>query len=353
MFDPTSPPNGAVYNLWRGFTVRPKAGSWSTIEEFLRNVIVAGDKGNLQWLVRWMARGVQYPGEVGEVAVVLRGPKGTGKNTLGAIYGGLFGRHALTISNQKHLVGNFNAHLMDKAVLFVDEAYWAGDKSGEGVLKNIITQPTIFIEGKHINGFEWPNRLKIIIASNNEWVVPASWDERRFFVLDVSDVHMQDTAYFGRLHASCKAGEQAAFLHHLLHLDLAGFDHRNPPHTSGLNQQKVRSFSTADRWWFEVLADGVFETGDEIHPWDGPRSLDRRVVFGSYREFCKKTQERYPAATNILARDFLGKVIPGGWICQRATHGTRPWLVKLPSRNDCRQAFAAHHKIPLDQLFPE
>jgi hypothetical protein len=60
---------------------------------------------------------------------------------LGAIYGGLFGRHALTISNQKHLVGNFNAHLMDKAVLFVDEAYWAGDKSGEGVLKNTITQP--------------------------------------------------------------------------------------------------------------------------------------------------------------------------------------------------------------------
>ena len=42
------------------------------------------------------------------------------------------------------------------------------------------------IEPKGIDSFQARNRLKILISSNEDWVVPVTSDERRFFVLEVS-----------------------------------------------------------------------------------------------------------------------------------------------------------------------
>ena len=81
---------------------------------------------------------------------MLRGKKGAGKGTLGQILIRLFHHHALPISNPLHLTGRFNGHLVDVVFLFVDEAFWAGDKAGEGVLKALVTEPTIPIEPKFV-----------------------------------------------------------------------------------------------------------------------------------------------------------------------------------------------------------
>jgi hypothetical protein len=37
-------------------------------------------------------------------------------------------------------------------VVYADEAFWAGDKKAEGVLKAMITEDTIQIEMKGVNG---------------------------------------------------------------------------------------------------------------------------------------------------------------------------------------------------------
>jgi hypothetical protein len=41
----------------------------------------------------------------------------------------IWGNHGLYVSNAKHLVGNFNAHLSDVCFLFADEAFYSGTKS--------------------------------------------------------------------------------------------------------------------------------------------------------------------------------------------------------------------------------
>ena len=142
-----------TYNLWRGFGVEPKAGSWKTIREYLLDVICSGDKGHFAYLINWLAYCVQYPERQAEVAVVLRGLKGTGKGTLGKMLLRIFRHHGLHISNSRHLLGNFNAHLLNALYLFLDEAFWAGDKQGEGVLKAIITEPSLMIEPKGLKPF--------------------------------------------------------------------------------------------------------------------------------------------------------------------------------------------------------
>src|SRR5215207_9332163 len=123
----------------------------------------------------------------------------------------LFKGHSLHITNSKHLVGNFNAHLVDALFLFLDEAFWAGDKQGEGTLKALITERSIMIEPKGVDSYQMPNRLKILMASNNEWVVPASADERRYFVLDVPATRKGDVDYFRKLAAAIEGEELAVF----------------------------------------------------------------------------------------------------------------------------------------------
>ena len=225
-------PNGTVpedtYNLWRGFGVEPQPGDWPLITEHLFEVICAGNAGDYRWLIGWMARAVQFPELHAEVAVVLRGAKGSGKGTLGQILHRLFRHHTMHISNPAHFTGRFNGHLVDVLFLFVDEAFWAGDKAGEGTLKALVTEPTIPIEPKFVNLFQVANRLKILMASNADWVVPATADERRYFMLDVSEHKRGDREYFTKLHEAIEGTELQAFLDYLLNLDLSGFQPSQP-----------------------------------------------------------------------------------------------------------------------------
>ena len=161
--DGPCPPD--VYNLWRGFGVEPKAGAWARSRRTSGRSSARATRSTIDWLVGWLAYCVQHPGKQAEVAVVLRGLKGTGKGMVGQMLMRIFRNHSLHITHSKHLVGNFNAHLVDALFLFLDEAFWAGDKQGEGTLKALITERTIMIEPKGVDAFQMPNRLKILMAS--------------------------------------------------------------------------------------------------------------------------------------------------------------------------------------------
>ena len=107
-------------------------------------------------------------------------------------------------------MGNFNAHLRDAAFVFADEAIFAGDKAHESVLKALITEQYIMIETKFQNAVMAKNCVHLMIASNDEWVVPAGFDERRFFVLDVAAHHQKDSNYFAAIDEQMEQGGAAA-----------------------------------------------------------------------------------------------------------------------------------------------
>jgi Family of unknown function (DUF5906) len=61
----------------------------------------------------------------------------------------------------------------DCVLLFADEAFWVGDKQGENVLKALITEPTPTIARKGKDLLTVKNCLRTMMASENEWIVPA------------------------------------------------------------------------------------------------------------------------------------------------------------------------------------
>src|SRR3954468_13556456 len=255
-----------------------------------------------------LARMVQQPNRQGEVALVLRGKKGTGKGTLGKWLMKIFGQHGMQIANAKHLVGNFNAHLRDAVFVFADEAFFAGDKQHEGVLKALVTEPSITIEAKYQNAVMMANMTHILMASNSDWVVPATTDERRFCVMDVADSHIGDRDYFNKLNAQMETGGLAAMLHDLLNHDLSGFEVRQVPQTEALDAQKRLSLDSLHCWWLSVLKRGFVYRSRHGAPmftcWDA--FVATELLYRSYLQWCLETRESQP-----MGREQLGVMMNG------------------------------------------
>ena len=177
------------YNLWPGWAVEPRkpyaSGGWELMQQHLLHVICSGNTVWYDYLLGWMARMVQYPGEPGQVAVVLRGGEGLGKGIFGQYLLKIFGPCGLHLINSAHLQGRYNAHLQNCIFLFADEAFWPGDKVFEGVLRGYLTEPDMAVEAKYMNLYSTINCLHVLIVSNNDWVTHMAPDAPRIFGLQV------------------------------------------------------------------------------------------------------------------------------------------------------------------------
>lgn len=298
-----------AYNMWRGFACEAKPGDKH--EMFLKHILEVACNGQVvyyDYLIKWMARAVQHPDTQGHVAVVFRGDMGAGKGTVASQFGKLWGRHFLQISDPKHLVGSFNAHLRDAVVVFADEAFYAGDKKHESILKTLITEDRLAIEGKGRDVITSRNYVHLMMASNAQWVIPAGLNERRYFVLDVPSSRMKDRAYWDELYRQMDNGGRENLLHFLLTLDVSNFQVRNVPQTEGLREQKLLTFSTEQEWWFQKLENGTL-TRHHL-AWTAPIFKDDLI--DDYLRYAQKIGVQRRSTATSIGR-FINTVCPAGW----------------------------------------
>ena len=95
------------------------------------------------------------------------------------------------------------------------------------------------------------------MASNAEWVVPTSEDERRYFVLDVSSEEIGKAEYFKPLRADiANPAIQSAFLFEMLHRDISNFIVGKYPDTKASQHQRAQSLDSFGHYWMDVLQRG-------------------------------------------------------------------------------------------------
>lgn len=346
VFNPKETPAGA-YNIWRGWAVQPDPeASCDLFLAHVRDVICDGSERDLQWLFGWMAHLVQHPEQKPGTAVVLRGTKGAGKDTFGDYLGALIGRrHHVKIAQPDHLTGRFNAHLENGLLLHLEEGFWAGDKASGGVLKNLITCPTLQIERKGIDPYEIEHFGRLLITSNEDWVVPATPGERRYFVLDVSPARAKDTAWFGAIWKEQASGGAGALLHFLQSFDVSGFDARNPPETAALTRQKVEGLRNVEAWWFDRLSEGSLSTDEfsEVRPdWESEAITVSRATLRREYEAWLARQRWHGAALNDKQFGEKLRTMCSTLKDNRArVSGGRERQYVLPPLAECRAAFAA------------
>jgi hypothetical protein len=294
-----TPPD--TYNLWHGFGVTPKPGSWATIEFHLRHIICRGREDDLKYVLDWSAYCVQHPGRPAETAIVMRGEEGTGKGLFAKILLNFFRDHGFHVTSTRQLTGNFNAHLLDTLMVFADEIQLINDRAAVALLKTLVTESVITIEPKGVDSFSWRNATKLIISSNSDFVVPAGAHSRRFYMLDVSKERLGDEAYFKALAAAAGFGEGselAAFLHHLLHeRDLSGFNIRKVRHTAALGSQKLMAADITTKWLYDALCEGTL---NGINDWR--TTIPKNMVWELIGKFARSKNKAMPDRQVIAKR---------------------------------------------------
>ena len=340
VFKPGAPANDDVYNLWRGFNCEPSEGDCSLYLAHVRDNICDGDAVSYKYLLDWMAHTVQKPEELPGVAVVLMGRQGTGKGVFVNEFGRIFGDHFKQVSSSEQLLGRFNSLLADSLLIFMDEALWGGEKKLEGVLKTLITESRRTIEFKHKDMVPMNNYNRLIMATNNDWAVPAGPEERRYFVLSVSDRRMQDTAYFQAITDQMNTGGRAALLKTLLERDISKTNIRIAPKTRALLRQKEESFSSVEDWLYGKLKEGRILEGHE----DWETEIDKQALYCNFKE---QMDDRHTKDNAFHRR--LKRLLPG--IREERTtneFGSRTRVLKLPSLKECRAKFEAHLNQKVD-----
>jgi Family of unknown function (DUF5906) len=343
--DPHDAPATPGYlNLWSGFAVQPSERSdpsrYAIFRDHLLNNICQGSEALFDWVFGFFAHMVQFPRERPGVALVLRGKMGTGKTIVGEVFGSLFPAHYFLVDDLRYITGNFNAHMASCLLLQADEAVWAGDKKAEGRLKGLITSSVQQIEAKGVDPIRLPNYVRLLMTSNENWVVPAGKDERRFCVLDVHPRCARNHEYFGEMVGELAAGGTSYLLTDLLDFPLTLIDVREIPKTLALFEQKVRSLDSIESWWFERL-----QAGAPTHRHaEWATKVPTAELFSDYVATAEKVGYRRRSAETAFGMT-LAKIIPGLGKRRSSIVGpdgvstTRSWCYVLPPLVDARDYF--------------
>ena len=272
VFDPSKPEEWNGYlNLWKGFGVTPKKGSWRHTKKHIWKILSNGNAEKFKYFIKWLAWTVQNPHERAEVAVIFTGKKGAGKGFMFNQFVIIFGKHGMSVSDKSRFAGRFTAHFRSLSFLFADEVYHPREREIEGRINAMITEPFIDTESKNLNAVAARNRLHIAMATNNEMVISAGNDERRYYINKVSDVYTRGKAerivikrYFDRIWKEMDNGGREAMLFDLLNYNLKGWHPRQDiPQTEELNKQRKLSLSALDNAIKTLFEDGVFK-GDNV-----------------------------------------------------------------------------------------
>lgn len=343
VFRPAGSDDPDAYNIWTGFKLAPKKGDWRLISRHMFEVICDRDPVNFEYTVAWHAQMVQEPEVKPGVALVVYSPqKGSGKSILTMPMRRIFGQHVVMLSQANSLTTNFNGHMEFSLLIVGEEIIWGGDHAAEGPLKTAISEPTVWLEKKFLDGIEIDNYTRFYLVTNNGRGIPAEGGtERRYFAQRARDIHVQDPLYFEPLLAQIKGDGTAAMLDALLSFDIKRVNLRSPPKTAALAAQIRANLKSPPKWWLSILEDGAIfneegEPVDGIMDWETKEVvIPRERIFDSYNKAVKTYGMN--AETNSVIGEFLGEVVDGLRTKQVKATGKRSYI--FPPLAQCRGSF--------------
>lgn len=219
--------------------------------------------------------------------------------------------------------------------------------AAEGRLKSLITSDIQMIESKGIDPIRLKNYVRVLMTSNEHWVVPAGRDERRFCVLDVNPRCAQNHDYFREMDEELANGGREALLHDLLAFDLSTLNLRQIPRTEALLQQKVQSLDSVDSWWLARLSAGApLRDGDG---WPGEVQCD--ALFRDYLAAADEIGIKRKSDQNTFGVR-LNELVPN--LTKRRPRipldiggVARPRFYVLPALRACRERFVEIVQQPI------
>jgi hypothetical protein len=182
-----------AYNLWSSFSMEliheyiPKLES---IELFRKHISILcnHEQSIINFVINWIAFMIQYPEKKSKMLVFVS-DEGAGKNTLLEIIKRMIGSKKVFESTNpsRDVWGNFNGRMVDAFLVNLNEISALDFKNANGLVKGLITEPTITINEKGVKPFDIHSYHHFITSTNNEEAIKPSKNDRRNCLIRCSD----------------------------------------------------------------------------------------------------------------------------------------------------------------------
>jgi hypothetical protein len=224
------PPN--VYNLFTEFRVPPQEGAdISVVKEVLR-VMCNSDENVMNYVEKWVAHIIQKPYVKTEVAIVVQGQEGIGKDTFWNFIGSILGDNEYFYSTknpENNVFHNFNSGTEKCVLVKFEEADFKTNMANKNKLKGIITCSKETYTKKGHDGVTLDDYRNFVMTTNDDIPVVVSDSDRRFVLIHASEEKKRDTAFWKRTHDALNdVRVKASYHHYLLNLDIKGFVPNSP-----------------------------------------------------------------------------------------------------------------------------
>jgi len=297
-------------NSWTGWGVpEPEEGNIDPWVSLLDHIF-ADDHAARRYFEQWAAWPLQNPGGKMHVACAIWGPvHGSGKTLMGAMLRRIYGNKHSTELKDADLEDARFEWAENQQFVLADDITARGDRKFMRKLMTMITQYSMRMNPKYIPSYVIEDCINYYYTSNDPDALFMDDEDRRFFVHEVRAGKLKNTGWYVDWMKS--ASGTAALWHHLLHIDMTGFDpHAPAPSTVGKQQMIELGKSELGAWVHElktntdqILAKGKMK-GDifsiaELHMLFDPHG-DKRASANALARELKRAGFSSPATGNKL-----------------------------------------------------
>ena len=220
-------------------------------------------------LLAYMAALIQYPGRKFYWCPLIQGCQGNGKSLLISSLAFAIGKRYTHLPNPEDISNVFNAWIIGKLFIGIEEAYVADRQEMISVLKILVGNERVDIQGKGVNQQTGDNRANFMMTTNHKDAIRFSDGDRRFAIFftaqqERSDLTRDgmDSDYFPSLYNWLRLENGYAIVNEYLHnypipdeLNPATYCHRAPATSSTPEALRV-SLGTIEQEVQEAIDEG-------------------------------------------------------------------------------------------------
>jgi len=303
VFCPKQSVPATAYNIFTDFVVEPQEGDFTAVHDVLK-LISNNDETVMNYIEKWVAWILQKPSKKTGTCIVVQGDQGIGKDTYFDFVGKIFGDYFFNTNRaEEDVFTRFNGHLKQKLFLKFEEASFLINKKNESALKSLITCEKQSFEIKGIDPITLNNYFNIVMTTNNEIPVHIEQTDRRFVLIKGSSDRRGDLQFWNRIHDQLdNPAVIRAYAHHLLNLDLTGFNPRERPITEYYEEVKQAFVPYHARYFQRILE--ISDLEEEERGWTSRQLFD--LIKNANPKF-ELTEQKFGRDMKLYPDDVLAK----------------------------------------------
>lgn len=194
-FDPTRTkesknPKDITVNTFDGLPLKPIETTYDDAAAMCKPItdllfhLCEYNQSVYDWVIRWLAIPLQRPGTKMDTALIFHGEiQGAGKSLFfDRVMTRIYGDYAV-ILGQGQLESQYNDWVSNKLYALFEEIFSGSDRYSQmGMVKQLITGNTIYINQKFVSGWKQDNFVNAIFLSNNMMPLSLEQNDRRHVV---------------------------------------------------------------------------------------------------------------------------------------------------------------------------